>query len=175
MKPIKNNKTFKKLQNKFKTTYYNTAYAARNYFKLLHKNIFQRLKNQPKSAMFSGSTMTIKPVDNADLNVLLHELNLIHYLHHAEDQLMYLNATVNDLTSQFCVDTGAAVSILGKDYLSILDQFEVKPFPSVLRTATSTPVEVFGRITLPINISGKVYHHEFVLASTPKNFLGADF
>ena len=103
------------------------------------------------------------------------DLNSIYQLYQSNDQLLYLKAIINDQSYEFCIDSGAAVSILGKDFIPLLSQLEVRPFPSLLRTATSAPIEVFGKVILPDTIQDRTYFHEFILASTPKNFLGADF
>ena len=174
-KTNKNQKTVKNTKNKFKHTYYNSAYTAHNYYQLLHLGMTDKIAKLTKNLLDTNSSLQFKPVNNSELNILLRELNLIHSMHYSADQLLYVKAGINDQIYDFCVDTGAAVSIIGRDFLPLLEQLNVRPFPSVLRTATSTPVEVFGRVNLPIVISDKTYYHDFVLASTPKNFLGADF
>ena len=76
---------------------------------------------------------------------------------------------------KFCVDSGAAVSILGIDFVSRIDHNRLKKYPFALTSANKTPVVVFGKISLPFTIGEKQFVHDFLLADVPKNFLGADF
>ena len=75
----------------------------------------------------------------------------------------------------FCVDSGAAVSILGEDFKSHINHRHLEKYPFTLTSANTTPVVVYGKITVPFTIGDKQFVHNFLLADVKRNFLGADF
>ena len=169
----------KNLKKRFRSLYYNSSYKYRTYYQKLHALMSQKIDHL-KNLLYSNhvtspNNYSLGPVTRFELNNLQRELNQIHTLYTACDQLLYTEVLVNDKTHSFCIDTGAAASILGKEFLYLLKTSNVKPCPSVLKTASNTPVKVFGKITLMVKIDDHSYLHDFILTSLPKNFLGIDF
>ena len=76
---------------------------------------------------------------------------------------------------QFCIDTGAAISVLGREFLFLLDTMSIKPCYSTLHTANAGSIKVYGKVVLTFHIDSKLYTHEFVLTSLTQNFIGIDF
>ena len=91
------------------------------------------------------------------------------------DSIPFVVVDIFDQKHNFCVDTGAAVSILGIDFIPHIDIKDLEKYPFTLTSANKTPVVVYGKITVPFTIGGKHFQHEFLLADVHKNFLGADF
>ena len=91
------------------------------------------------------------------------------------DSIPFVAVDIFDETHNFCVDSGAAVSILGVDFKSHIDFGHLQHYPFTLTSANKTPVIVYGKLTVPFSIGGKRFIHDFLLADVQRNFLGADF
>ena len=91
------------------------------------------------------------------------------------DSIPFVTVDVFGEKHNFCVDSGAAVSILGVDFMSHINPRHLKKYPFTLTSANKTPVVVYGKISVPFAIGHKHFIHEFLLADVSKNFLGADF
>ena len=87
----------------------------------------------------------------------------------------FVKVSIFDEMHKFCIDSGAAVSVLGKDMLSYIDPKQLKNILFQLNTANRSPVKVYGKLILPFSIGEFSFEHEFVFADVEKNFLGADF
>ena len=105
--------------------------------------------------------------------------NLDHICRFSEttgiDAIPFVTADIFGEAHNFCVDSGAAVSILGVDFIHHINSKHLQQYPFKLTTANKTPVTVFGKVTVPFSIGKKQFTHDFLLADVPKNFLGADF
>ena len=74
---------------------------------------------------------------------------------------------------RFLVDTGAARSLMRKEYAALfpLDKTET----GELVAANNTAIDVLGTTNLNVQIAEKLYPFSFVLADTTSNILGFDF
>ena len=80
---------------------------------------------------------------------------------------------VTDSTSgdKWLVDSGAMISIIPATN-------EIKqrgPTGAQLKAANGTPIETYGRCTHTINLSGRKFPYEFIVANVQHNIIGADF
>ena len=87
----------------------------------------------------------------------------------------FIRVVIFDKVHNFCIDSGAAVSVLGRDMLLHVDKNQLQEFLFQLNTANRMPVKVYGKLNIPFRIGDYSFDHEFVFADVDKNFLGSDF
>ena len=86
--------------------------------------------------------------------------------------------TIHSSHYRLLVDTGSAVSLISKQTFDVLnvpvDSGEV---PADFRTASGSPMTVFGVVTLEFAIESRLFEHPFVIAELPdvQGILGVDF
>ena len=86
-----------------------------------------------------------------------------------------INIKAGKDTILFLIDSGAAVSVLVKEFESH-PKFEACSVPAVrLVTANSGTITSVGHITLTLDIRGKLYEQFFVVANVRSNIIGWDF
>ena len=87
----------------------------------------------------------------------------------------YVAVEMFNKSHYFCIDSGAAVSVLGKEMLRYIDPKQLEHFAFALNTANRSSVKVYGKLNLRFSIGDLCFVHDFVFAEVDKNFLGADF
>lgn len=75
---------------------------------------------------------------------------------------------------KFLIDTGAAVSIIPPQYISVAPIYQS---PVSLTTATGDPIAVVGEALVSLNIASlrRSFQHTFVVAKVTHPLLGLDF
>ena len=127
---------------------------------------------------FVGShNILVNRIPRGDVNKLRKELGHICQVSDTIEvgSVPFVKAIVFDDYYYFCIDSGAAVSVLGRDFLPHVNLKQLQRFAFQLKSANNSNVKVFGKLKIPITIGSYTFDHIFVVADVAKNFLGADF